>query len=108
MGSGPAAGTDMKTSRGLFGNICLLISIMVIYGLLGYKAYVFFSEGIWLDWSAGNYLSDSMAMSLIEMRPSPIKSVVLWILSQDIVLLLLPFPFLLVLIDRGIGRESGD
>ncbi|QLA16491.1 hypothetical protein [Desulfolutivibrio sulfoxidireducens] len=98
----------MKTSRGMFGIICLVISIVVIYGLFGYKAYVFFSEGIWLDWSAGNYLPDPMILAVIRMRPSPLKTMVIWLLSQDVLVLLLPFPLIVAWIDGKLGRDRQD
>ncbi len=106
--SGPAADKEMKTSRGMFGIICLVISIVVIYGLFGYKAYVFFSEGIWLDWSAGNYLPDPMILAVIRMRPSPLKTMVIWLLSQDVLVLLLPFPLIVAWIDGKLGRDRQD
>jgi hypothetical protein len=99
---------EMKTARGIFGTVCLAISLVVIYGLLGYKAYVFFSEGIWLDWSAGNYVSDTVARALIAMRPSPLKTAVIWILSQDIVVLLLPFPVIVAWLDGRLGRDRQE
>lgn len=98
----------MKTSRGILGTLCLLVSILVIYGLLGYRAYVLYSEGIWLDWTVGNIVPDPVVLAVIGMRPSVGKTLVIWLLSQDIVVYLLPFPIILALLDRRAGEERRE
>ncbi|NDY55345.1 hypothetical protein G3N56_01115 [Desulfovibrio sulfodismutans] len=98
----------MKTSRGILGDMCLWVSILVIYGLLGYRIYVRYSEGIWLDWTVGNALPDSMVMTVIGMRPSILKTMVIWLLSQDVLLYMLPFPIILAVLDRWPGGDDRD
>jgi len=96
----------MKSSRGILGNVCLSVSILVIYGLLGYRIYVMYSEGIWLDWAVGNAVPDSVVWTVIGMRPSILKSMAIWLLSQDILLYMLPFPILLAVLDRWPGGDD--
>lgn len=98
----------MKTSRGILGDMCLWVSILVIYGLLGYRIYVMYSEGIWLDWTVGEAVPDSMVMVVIGMRPSILKTMVIWLLSQDVLLYMLPFPIILAILDRWPGGDDRD
>lgn len=90
----------------MFGTLCLLVSILVIYGLLGYRGYVLYTEGIWLDWTVGNITPDPVVWAVIGMRPSVAKTLAIWLLSQDILLYLLPFPVILALLDRK--AEAGS
>jgi hypothetical protein len=96
----------MKKSRGMFGTLCLLVSIVVIYGLLGYRGYILYTEGIWLDWTVGNSVPDPMVWAVVSMRPSVAKTVAIWLLSQDILLYLLPFPIILALLDRRVSEKG--
>jgi hypothetical protein len=99
----------MKSSRGILGNVCLWVSILVIYGLLGYRMYVLYSEGIWLDWTVGDILPDAVIWTVIGMRASILKTMVIWLLSQDVLLYMAAFPIILAVLDRwpgGNGREA--
>jgi len=96
----------MKKSRGMLGALCLLVSIVVIYGLLGYRGYVLYTEGIWLDWTVGNSVPEPLVWAVVNMRPSVVKTMAIWLMSQDFLLYLLPFPIILALLDRRVTEKG--
>ncbi len=90
----------MRTNATHFGAICLLASILAIYGLLFFKLYVFWTKGVWSDWAAGNFMPDALIRGVFSLKPSLARDALVWVLSLDVILYLLPFPLLIYWLDR--------
>lgn len=93
-------GQSMRVTNTFFGGICLLTTVLVIYGLLFYKLYVFWTKGIWVDWMLGNFLPDEMIVMAFSLKASIAREIVVWTLSQDILIYFLPFPLLVFYLDQ--------
>jgi len=93
-------GQSMRVTNTFFGGICLLTTVLVIYGLLFYKLYVFWAKGIWVDWMLGNFLPDEMIVMAFSLKASITREILVWALSQDILMYFFPFPLLVFYLDQ--------
>lgn len=96
----------MRFTNTFFGGVCLLTTVLVIYGLLLFKLYVFWTKGVWVDWMLGNFLPDELIVMAFSLKPPLAREILVWALSQDILLYFLPFPLLVFYLDQRLAHAD--
>ena len=96
----------MDTRRNSFGRGCFLVGLGVLYLLLGMKLYVSWREGVWQAWPLGDYLPDAVVRAVFSLGTASIRSALVWILSQDVVIVVAAVCLLLWLL--GLFGNEGD
>lgn len=99
-------GRGMRFTNTFFGGICLLTSVLVIYGLLFYKLYFLWTKGVWVDWMLGNFLPDEMITFMFSLKSSVTREILVWLLSRDVLLYFLPFPLLVFYLDQQMANAD--
>jgi hypothetical protein len=75
----------MRTRQGAFGRGCFLVGLAALYLLAGMKLFVAWRDGMWPDWPLGDFLPDVAVRGMFSPDASSVRSVVVWLLSRDIV-----------------------
>lgn len=79
------AGDGMKTRANAFGRGCFFIGLAALYALVGMKAYLAWSDGVWPRWPLGEYLPDVVVRTVFSPEIESARAVVVWLLSRDVV-----------------------
>ncbi len=74
----------MEIRSQALGRVCLWISLAALYILLGLKVFVALREGLWLDWPLGDFLPDVLVRWVFSLESPPVRSVLAWVLSRDV------------------------
>lgn len=82
---GEAVGDVMRTRQGAFGRACFLVGLAALYLLAGMKLYVAWRDRLWPQWPLGDFLPNGVVLGLFSPSAASVRSVLVWLLSRDLV-----------------------
>lgn len=98
----------MGTRHNAFGRGCFLVGLAVLYLLLGIKLFFVWRDGLWPGWPLGDFMPDPVVRAVFAIAVQPVRSVMVWVLSRDVVSVVAAVCLVLWLLDLPGDAEADD
>ena len=97
----------METRLRTFGRGCFFVGLIALYGLVAMKVYLAWRDGMWPLWPLGECLPEGLVRIAFSPPAEPVRDVVVWLLSRDVVEWAAAACLGLWLLGLGGGRDGG-